>query len=577
MLFDAGMQRISWVVSGALLLCAGAFVPEPAASSEGPYFAKYAVAADNAEASRAGASILASGGNAADAAAATMLALGVASPSSSGLGGGGFVLYYRAADKSLSFVDFRERAPAAATPDMFKPRPGESAEDAAKRSEAGGLSIAVPGEPMGIERLVKDFGKLPLSKVVAPAEKLARDGYALSEHTVRIFGYVGAEFLAQPMPKRLYGAQPKAGQRIKNAALADAISRLGKQGAKVFYSGPIGQEIVRASKSSGGLITQQDLLAYEVKMRAPYEGDALGHHWASAPLPSAGGITMVSSLKLLERFLTSDAAWKSDERFHALIESWKGPYLDRQRYLGDPDHTDVPVAALTSSERTAARAARYHPALAMAPESYAVPLPDGKASSAVTPDNRGTSHFCVVDGEGNIASVTSTVNLGFGSRVPVHGFWLNDEMDDFASEVGTANAFGLAGGAPNLPGANKRPLSSMTPSIVFKDGKPVLCVGGSGGSRIITAVEQVALYVLKDGMHPQAATAAPRVHHQASPDEAAARDLTPSTKQALAARGHKLKDSQFLAHVQAIAIGEEGPKRLAPGCEPQKGGLPAGE
>lgn len=571
------MQRISFVVAVALLLAAGFFAQQPVASSEGPYFAKYAVAADNAEASQAGASILAAGGNAADAAAATMLALGVASPSSSGLGGGGFVLYYRASDRSLSFIDFRERAPSAATPDMFHARPGESREDAAKRSQAGGLSMAVPGEPMGIERLVSDFGKLPLAKVVAPAEKLAREGYALSEHTVRIFGYIGAPFLAEPFAKRLYGAQPKPGQRVVNVALADALTRLGKQGAKVFYSGAIGQEIVRASKKSGGLITQKDMLAYEVKTRTPYEDKALGYRWVSAPLPSAGGITMLSSLKLLERFLTTERAWKSDERVHALIESWKGPYLDRQRYLGDPDYSDVPVAALTANERTAARAARYHPALALGAESYALPLPEAKSAKAVTPDNPGTSHFCVVDAEGNIAAVTSTVNLGFGSRVPVHGFWLNDEMDDFASEVGDANAFGLVGGEPNLPGANKRPLSSMTPTIVFQGDKPVLCVGGSGGSRIITAVEQVALYILKDGMHPQAATAAPRVHHQGNPDEVAARDLSAETKQALAARGHKVKDSAFVAHVQAIRIGDEGPKRLAAGCEPQKGGVPAGE
>ncbi len=572
------MHRISFVVLGTLILAAAWLSAErPVASSEGPYFAKYAVAADNVEASQAGASILAAGGNAADAAAATMLALGVASPSSSGLGGGGFVLYYRASDRSLSFIDFRERAPAASTPDMFRARAGESPEQAAKRSRSGGLSIAVPGEPLGIERLVKDFGKLPLAAVVAPAEKLARGGYALSEHTVRIFGYMGAPFLEEPLATKLYGKQPKSGQRVINAALSDALSKFGKQGAKVFYSGAIGQEIVRAAKKHGGILTQKDLLTYEVKTRAPYQGEALGHRWASAPLPSAGGITMLSSLKLLERFLTTDAAWKSDERFHALIESWKGPYLDRQRYLGDPDHNEIPVAALTANERTMARAARYHPALAMAADSYAVPLPDAKAARAITPDNAGTSHFCVVDAEGNIAAVTSTVNLGFGSRVSVHGFWLNDEMDDFASEVGDANAFGLVGGEPNLPGSNKRPLSSMTPTIVFKGDKPVLCVGGSGGSRIITATEQVALYVLKDGMHPQVATAAPRVHHQGQPDEVAARALTPSAKLALAARGHEVKDSSFLAHVQAIAIGDEGPKRLAAGCEPQKGGAPAGE
>jgi gamma-glutamyltranspeptidase/glutathione hydrolase len=392
-----------------------------------------------------------------------------------------------------------------------------------------------------------------------------------------VLGFVGAPFLEHPLGKRLFGGQRKEGQRIVNTALADALSRLGKQGPSVFYTGAIGQEIARTVQKAGGQLTLKDLEAYRIEMREPLAFEALGHRWVTAPLPSAGGYTMQQSLSLLERWLTTDAAWKSDERVHALIESWKGPYLDRQRYLGDPDHAQVPLSDLSSPARLAARAARYHPALAAEPLSYAVPLPEPKPGTAVTKDDHGTTHFCVVDAEGNIASVTTTVNLAFGSRLSVHGYWLNDEMDDFASEVGTENAFGLVGGSNNLPGPQKRPLSSMTPTIVFRGDAPVLCVGGSGGSRIITAVEQVALYVLKDGMHPQAATDAPRVHHQASPDQVAMRGLSEATQAQLRVRGHALKDSGFLAHVQAVAISSDPDKRLSAGCESQKGGTPAGE
>jgi len=236
----------------------------------------------------------------------------------------------------------------------------------------------------------------------------------------------------------------------------------------------------------------------------------------------------------------------------------------------------VPLSELNDPVRQAARATRFHPGLALPAEVYAMPLAQ-KTAPATQADNRGTSHLCVVDAEGNIASVTTTVNLAFGSRIGVAGLWLNDEMDDFAREVGKNNAFGLVGGAPNLPAPGKRPLSSMSPTIVFKDGAPVLCVGGSGGSRIVTAVEQVALYVLRDGMHPAQAVTAPRLHHQAEPEQVDARDLPADISAELVARGHAIKATQWAAHVQAVRIGAPGSQRLAAASDPQKGGLPAGK
>ncbi len=568
-------KRLTGLAGAAsLLLCFSVLSGPSTRASDGPAFAEYAVAADNVEASEAGARILAEGGNAADAAAATMLALGVASPSASGLGGGGFALYYRASDKSLTFLDFRERAPSAATPDMYLKRPEDAPEQAAQRSRTGGLSIAVPGEPAGVEELVKRFGKLPLKAVVKPAQELAERGYTFTAHTARVVAYVGESFLSDPLAKALFGGAPQVGSKIKNPALAKTLAALGNEGARAFYRGSVARQILQVAKAHGGLLSAEDLAAYRVVERKPLQGTRFGFDWVTAPPPSAGGYTILQSLSLLERTAGS-AQPGSAAYYHALIESWKGPYLDRQYYFGDPNVVDVPLEALNSEGRVAERSRQFHPVLAMPSTAYTQPLAtQGKA--AEQPDNRGTTHLCVVDREGNIASVTTTVNLAFGSRISAAGLWLNDEMDDFAREVGEPNAFGLSGGAPNLPAPGKRPVSSMVPSIVFKDGSPVLCVGGSGGSRIITAVQQVAMHILLSGLHPSSAIAAPRVHHQASPSQVDARDLPEAVYNELERRGHTMRPMGFAAHVQAIRIGEEGPQRLLAGSDANKGGEPRG-
>jgi len=547
-----------------------------ARSADGASFRKYVVAADHTEASAAGAALLQQGGTAADAAAATMLALGVASPTGSGLGGGGFALYFRARDKTLTFLDFRETAPAATTSEIFRAREGETPEQTNARSRSGGLAVGVPGEPLGISELVKRFGKKSLAQVVAPAEALARDGFSITAHTQRLLGMPGASFARDPLLQSVFSAPAREQKRAQNPALAATLKRFGQEGAKLFYTGALAPQIVSAVKKQGGILGAADLAKYRVVTREPLRGTRLGYDWATAPLPSAGGYTMLSSLGLLERWLPSDAHWKSSERLHALVESWKGAYLDRQGYFGDPDQVKVPLAQLGAEARVAARAGRYHPALALASDAYAQPL-DTPPAAAKTPDNRGTSHLCVVDEEGNIASVTTTVNLTFGAGIGVGGFWLNDEMDDFAREVGKRNAFGLVGGAPNLPAPRKRPISSMSPTIVFQGGEPVLCVGGSGGSRIPTAVEQVALYVLKDGMHPAQAVVGPRVHHQADPEQLEARDVPAGTLAELSARGHKIATTQWSAQVQAIRIVRGAEPRLDAASDPVKGGQPRGE
>jgi gamma-glutamyltranspeptidase/glutathione hydrolase len=392
-----------------------------------------------------------------------------------------------------------------------------------------------------------------------------------------MLAFVGTALGTHALIVSEFGTPPAYNAQAKNPALAKTLQSFAREGANVFYRGALGTQIVKAVKDAGGTLTARDLAQYRVRERTALRAKRLGYEWAVVGPPSAGGYTILNSLDFLERTLSpAELAQANVERAHALIESWKGPYLDRQRYFGDPDFVDVRLDELSRDERLKARAARFDKKRALPGQSYDLPLPDS-TTPAKPADDHGTSHLCVVDTEGNIAAVTTTVNLIFGSGVSVGGFWLNNEMDDFAREVGKENAFGLVGGAPNLPGAKKRPVSSMSPMIVFEGDKPTLCIGGSGGSRIPTAVEQVALLVLKDGLHPTLAAAAPRLHHQVDPERVDGRDLPEAWTKELSARGHKLGVANFSAHVQAIRIGNEGSERLLAGSDPNKGGEPRGE
>ncbi len=548
-------------------------------------FERYVVAADHPLASDAGAEVLALGGNAADAAAATMLALGVVSPSSSGLGGGGFALYYRASDRSLHYLDFRERAPAAATADMFAQREGEDDRTASRRSQVGGLAVGVPGEPAGIEALFSRFGSRSVSRqqLVAPALRLAREGFPASATVAEGSEWTAAELRRDPALGRFFPAgadRIPEGHRLTNPALARTLGELASRGAQPFYRGAIAREIVRRVREQGGILTMQDLASYEVVSREPLSGEHFGYRWVGPPPPSAGGMAMLESLALLERWL-GNAHRRTDSALlrHALAESWKGAYSDRQRYLGDPDHVEVPLAALRSAARIEARSRIFHPTLAQPTARYDLPLPE-RATTAVQPGgDAGTAHFCVVDAEGNVAAVTTTVNLSFGARFSAAGIVMNDEMDDFAREVGRPNAFGLVGGAGNLPGPGRRPISSMSPTIVFDQQGPVLCVGAAGGSRIITAAEQVALFTLLLGDRPNEALARRRVHHQGLPEVLSIeRGIDPALRAALVARGHRVEDIDESAVVQVVQIVRrpDGTVELWAASDPRKGGRPAG-
>ncbi|MEO0325248.1 MAG: gamma-glutamyltransferase, partial [Myxococcota bacterium] len=385
--------------------------PPPAADDFHAEYGEWAVAADQTLASQAGAEILAAGGNAADAAAATMLALGVVNPASSGMGGGGFLLYYEASSGELTFLDFRERAPGAATPDMFEDAAPPVEGPANRASQVGGLASGVLGEPAGVAEMVRRFGSLPLGRIVAPAVRYADEGVPVSAPVSRMSGYFAAQMKRDAVMSGWFaeGAEALApGQRLVQPELARTLRAFGRGGARAIYRGRIAREIVRANRAAGGLFTLADLAAYEVKERAPLEGTHFGYRWVTAPPPSAGGFTMLQSLAILEqipeRFRPVDAGARPGPDFlHALAESWKGPFLDRQRYFGDPDHVELYLDRMMAGERIAARAGAFHPTLAMPAADYDRPLFPNE-DAVHQSDNAGTSHLCVVDGEGNLAA-----------------------------------------------------------------------------------------------------------------------------------------------------------------------------
>jgi gamma-glutamyltranspeptidase/glutathione hydrolase len=544
------------------------------APDHGGVFEEYAVAADHYEASKAGAEVLASGGNAADAAAATMLALGVVNPASSGLGGGGFALYYEASSGALTFLDFRERAPRASDSTMFDVESTDPTGPASAPSQYGALAAGVPGEPAGIEALVNRFGTRTLAEVVAPALRLAEEGFTVSEALARMGAYFEGQLDEDPVMSTW---DLRAGATLRRPALARVLRAFAAEGASVIYGGAIGKEMVSAVQSLGGIMTLDDLRAYKVRARRPIEVDAFGYQWATAPPPSAGGFTMAQSLAILER-VAGETPALDPALLHAMAESWKGPFLDRQRYFGDPDYVILPLDAMSSPRRIKRRAELAASGEARPTSDYDIPFgwtpPPTKAA-----DNAGTSHLCVVDAEGNVAAVTTTVNLPFGARFTASGIVMNDEMDDFSRGEGEANAFGLVGGGRNLPGPWKRPVSTMSPTIVFEGTEPVLCAGASGGSRIVTATQQVAMNVLLHGMSTADAVAAPRIHHQGTPDSLRIERMAPLEDDwvtALEERGHRIEPINNVANVQAIHIDLSDGRRLHAASDPRKGGRPAG-
>jgi gamma-glutamyltranspeptidase/glutathione hydrolase len=471
---------------------------EPALASTSKTFM---VVSEAAAATQVGHDILAAGGDAADAAVATAFALAVVHPSAGNLGGGGFAVIRTNAEAQA--LDFREAAPAAATPDMYL-KAGKLA------SLQGDLASGVPGSVAGLWALHGKYGKLPWAKVVAPAIALARDGFAVDP------------ILAQGLAKRLarapisggpWSTPHAAGDIVKQPELAATLQRISDQGAEGFYTGETAAAIAAEMKHGGGLITTEDLRAYKAVWREPLRFDYRGRHVISMPPPSSGGIVLGMTANMLENVDVAKLGWHSAAHVHWLVEIWRRAFAARNEVLGDPAFVkDMPVARLMSQD--------YANALAATITDRATPSKD--IPSLI--EGTHTTNLCVVDGNGMAIALTTTLNTGYGNGVVVAGFLMNNEMDDFATRPGQPNVYGLVQGPANQVEPGKRMLSSMTPTVIEDDHGVAMIVGGQGGPRIITEVWQTISNVIDFGMPVAKAIAAPRVHHQHLPDEVIVED-----------------------------------------------------
>ncbi len=462
-------------------------------------------------ASDVGAAILRQGGNAVDAAVAVGYALAVTHPCCGNLGGGGFMTIHLA-DGRNTFINFREKAPLAARADMFLDARGNPVGD---KSLNGHLAAGVPGTVLGLETARREYGTLPRPALMAPSIRLAEDGFILTRGDVDELDVGTAEFRAQPNVAAIFlhqGAPFKPGERLVQHDLAATLRAVSADGAAVFYHGAIAEAVAAASRANGGLLTPQDFAAYEVTESAPISCGYRGYTILSAPPPSSGGVAVCEMLQVLEAYPLKALGFHSSDSVHLMTEAMRYAYRDRNTYLGDPAFVENPVARLLSTHHAEAIRARIQPHRATPSSTL--------GSDAAADEKATTTHYSVVDAKGNAVSVTYTINDDFGAKVIAGdtGFLLNDEMDDFTAKPGAANLFGLVQGNANAIAPGKRPLSSMTPTIVLKDGKPVLVVGTPGGSRIITTVLEIIVNVIDHGMTLQEAVDAPRIHHQWLPD-----------------------------------------------------------
>jgi gamma-glutamyltranspeptidase/glutathione hydrolase len=468
----------------------------------------------------AGVEILGEGGNAVDAAVATGFALAVVHPIAGNLGGGGFMLI-RLHDGKSTFIDFREKAPLAATETMYQDDKGNVIPDA---SVIGYRSIATPGSVAGLVYAEKKYGKLGLKHVIAPAIRLAQDGFALTAQEAHEL--TDPDLARFPESRLLFqrnGSYYRPGDTFQQPELARTLERIAAD-PDDFYRGKMAQELVGDLKKGGALITLQDLAQYNVVEREPVVGTFHNYTVISAPPPSSGGVVLLSALNILEGLDLSSLGDRTAASMHLITEAWRRAYMDRVNYLGDPDYNHIPVAELTSKKYAEAWRKSILPDQASPSASLKRPdgfLPPPPTSAGQRHDSPDTTHYSVVDSEGNAVAVTTTLNDGFGSHVTAGslGFLLNDEMDDFASKAGVPNMYGLIQGPANAIAPGKRPLSCMTPTIVLEDGKLRYVLGSPGGARIITTVGNILLSVTEGGLNIQEAVDAPRFHHQYLPDK----------------------------------------------------------
>jgi gamma-glutamyltranspeptidase/glutathione hydrolase len=523
-------------------------------------------------ASRAGAQIMQAGGNAVDAAVAVGFALAVVHPQAGNVGGGGFMLI-RTAEGGTRFIDYREKAPAAATANMYLDPRGDVIADA---SLVGYKAIGVPGSVGGMTYAEKKYGKLALSLVMAPAIKLAREGFVLSwEDAQDLQDKHLADFSASRQIFQRNGKLYAAGEKLQQPQLARTLERIAAR-PDDFYHGALAHELAAAVQKGGGLITSEDLAQYEVKEREPVRGTYRGYEIIGAPPPSSGGVALIELLNILEGYDLQKLGNRSAQSVHLTVEAFRRAFFDRAEFLGDPDFAKIPVAQLIDKKYGAAWRETIDPAHASKStelkrpaifselEQYAMLHP----GPTFTREPEHTTHYSVVDPQGNAVAVTTTLNDSLGSRVTAGGlgFLLNDEMDDFSAKPGVPNMFGLIQGPANAIGPGKRPLSAMSPTIVLKDGKVFLVLGSPGGPRIITTVANILMGVIDYGMDIQEAVNAARFHHQWMPDVVLLeKSFSPDTVNALRHIGHSAEsggENSYWSDGECIMIDRATGERL---------------
>jgi gamma-glutamyltranspeptidase / glutathione hydrolase len=550
---------VAWVAAAGVCAVAHAASAPPVAGANGMVVTAQHLA------TRVGVDVLKGGGNAIDAAVAVGYALAVVFPAAGNLGGGGFMTI-QLADGRKTFLDFRETAPLAARADMYLGPDGNAVR---ALSIQGHLAVAVPGTVAGLEMARQRYGTKTRAVLIEPAIRLAREGFVLQQGDVDVLGEATEDLRRDPVAAAIYldhGEPYATGRRLVQADLARTLARIRDQGARGFYQGPVGAAIVASSRTGGGILTQADLDRYEARERAPVECDYRGYHVVSAPPPSSGGVIVCEILSVLEGYPLKDLGWRSAQAVHDQIEAMRRAYADRNLFLGDPDFVDNPLQRLLDKDYASRVRAAIDPSKAGASEAIRPGAPPGEGTN--------TTHYSIVDRFGNAVSVTYTLNRMFGARVAAAGtgVLMNDEMDDFAALPGAANQFDLVQGAPNAIAPGKRPLSSMSPTIVSRDGRPVLVLGTPGGSRIPSVVALVILNVIDYGMDVQEAVDAPRFHQQWRPESTTLERyaIGPDARDILLGMGHRFVDlgppCRIGCQVAAILVGA-----------PSLGGAPVGQ
>ncbi|TVR58127.1 MAG: gamma-glutamyltransferase [Candidatus Competibacteraceae bacterium] len=551
-------RRLLGILCG-LLLCAAALAEPPSFNPRDrihPVLAgKGLVVSQDALASQVGLMVLRQGGHAVDAAVAVGFALAVTLPQAGNLGGGGFLLVHDAAKEQSEAIDFRETAPAAVDRDFYL---NERGDVDATRIRFHHQAAGVPGTVAGLALAHQRHGRLPWRQLIEPAIRLAETGIPVDVELAQSLRRARARMAPWPASMQAFfkaeGSPYLPGEILVQSDLAASLELIAEHGPAAFYEGEIARKLVADMEAHEGLITLDDLQDYRAVVRAPVRGTYRGHEIVSMPPPSSGGVHLIQLLNILETWPLAELGHNSAATIHRMAEAMKLAYADRSEYLGDPDFVTVPVAGLIAKDYAKALAARID-------LERARPAAEIKPGQPPRRESAQTTHYSVLDRDGNAVAVTYTLNFPYGSGIVAAGtgILLNNEMDDFAAKPGVPNAYGLIGGDANAVAPGKRPLSSMTPTLVFQDGRVVLVTGSPGGSRIITTVLQIVLNVIDHQMNLAEATVAPRVHHQWWPDELQVETgLSPDTVRLLEQRGHRVVVTEAMGSTQSIVRAPEG-------------------